>query len=230
MAQGHRIPVLEIPLPLRRQASRHEPGQLQRPATVCRSPGRQGTAREGSSLLRSMEQFSAFVAPSTCMGPPLTESPECCQVIERKWHAAEPHKGASTTVCRAIHDGMASARRNDGDRCIGIGCRHDISSDCDALQERPAKSAGRSQISALRMDFHKATTSRVMAGPIRGWTSGAGNDCDPFRSARSWPSGRPTRVSVDTGRGSASTRLRRNGRGSRVLAGGIASAFDAAPF
>ena len=103
-----------------------------------------------SSLLRSMDQFTAFVAPSTCMGPPLTESPGWCQVNERDWHTAEP-SGANTTVCRAIYDGMAGARRNGGDRCIGIKYRHDISSGCDALQERPVKIAGRSQTSALRM-------------------------------------------------------------------------------
>ena len=120
------------------------------PLSAARQAGKELRAKGRACCVRWISS-SAFVAPSTCMRPPLTESPECCQVIERKWHAAEPHKGASTTGCRAIHDGMASARRDDVGMCIGIKYRHDISSDCDALQERPAKNAGRSQISALRM-------------------------------------------------------------------------------
>ena len=63
---------------------------------------------------------------------------------------------------------MASARRNGGDRCIGIGCRHDISSGCDALLGAPGDDRRQVADMVSTNDFHKIATSGVTVGPIRG--------------------------------------------------------------
>lgn len=86
--------------------------------------GLQGHSGIGSQVEPAACEGSVlyFVAPSTCMGPPLIESPGWCQVIERNGARRSP-SGANTTAYRAIHGGMAGARKNGGNRCAGIGCR-----------------------------------------------------------------------------------------------------------
>jgi hypothetical protein len=107
-------------------------GWLMAPASGAGGIGSQvGTADFDGSGLR------AFAAPSTCMGPPLTESPGRCQVHERGRHVAEPIR-ASTTTRQAAHEG---GRCSNGwrDAVRGIGCRHGLGTGCSALQERPAR-------------------------------------------------------------------------------------------
>jgi hypothetical protein len=155
---------------------------------------RVGTASAArSSLLRSMDQFSAFVAPSACMGPPLTESPGWCQVIERKWHTAEPHRGK--------HDRAPSHSRWNG-KCSkewrGQVHRHQVPARHQLWLRRAsgAPSEDHWQVADIGStnDIHKATTSRVTAGPMQGsGLQGQVTTATPF-APRSWPSGGPTGV------------------------------------
>lgn len=90
-----------------------------------------------------------FVAPSTCMGPPLTESPGWCQVSSRMArggaHQGQARPRASPfTMEWQVLEGMA------GTSAPASGAGHDISSSCDTLRERPARIAGRLQTLALR--------------------------------------------------------------------------------
>jgi len=183
-----------------------------------------------SSLLRSMDQISAFVAPSTCMGPPPTESPGWCQVNERGWHTAEPIRGK--------HDRAPSHSRWNG-KCSkewrGQVHRHQVPARHQLWLRRAsgAPSEDRWQVADIGStnDFHKATTSRVTAGPIQGsGLQGQVTTATPFAPRGAGHQEGQRETPVDTGRDSTSTRRRLNGRGLRVLSGGIAPGLDAAPF
>ena len=107
-----------------------------------------------------------FVAPFACMGPPLTESPGWCQVIERNGTRWSP-SGASTTAGVAIHEGMAGAQRNGGNRCRGIKyrARHQLwlrrASGAPGDDRRQVADIGSTN------DFYRAATSGVAASPIQ---------------------------------------------------------------
>lgn len=66
----------------------------------CDAAGLQGHSGIGSQVEPAACEGSVlcFVAPSTCMGPPLTENPGWCQVIERRCTRRSPSR-ASTTAC-----------------------------------------------------------------------------------------------------------------------------------
>lgn len=95
--------------------------------------GHGSTSARRSSLVESMDQFGEFVASSTCMGPPLTESPGRCQVHERG-HTGSPER-ASTAVCGA----KCACSKDDGDGGSASGAKPTSSSKLRrVLGERPA--------------------------------------------------------------------------------------------
>lgn len=163
------------------------------------------------------------------MGPPLTASPGWCQVVERSDIRRSP-LGASTTACLDLHDGRAGARTDGGNRCDGIGCRHDISKGCDALQGAPGE--GRRQVADIGAtnDIHKAMTSRVTASLIRG--SGLGRrvtTATPFAPEELAIRRAIGSRQLTTARRPASRRGTRNRRDTQRVAYGVAWALDAAP-
>jgi len=171
-----------------------------------------------------------FVAPSTCMGPPLTESPGWCQVIERNGTRRSP-SGASTTACLAIHGGMAGARRNGGNRCTGIRyrARHQLwlrrASGAPGNERRQVADIGSTN------DLYRAATSGVAASPIRG--SGLQRQvttATPFAPHGAGHQDGRRESSVDTGHHAASRRRHRNSRVFLGITGGVVSALDVAPF
>ena len=89
-----------------------------------------------SSLLPSMDQFFSVRSAIHLHGSTPHRKSGVVSGHRAERHTAEPIR-ANTTACLAIRDGMAGARKNGGDRCIGIGCRHDINSGRDALQGAP---------------------------------------------------------------------------------------------
>ena len=95
------------------------------------------------------------------MGPPLTESPWWCQVVEWSGARRSP-SGASTTACHAIRDGMA------GTGARALGAVHDISSGRDALQGAPGDEHRQVAGIGSTNNFYKAATLEVATGPIRG--------------------------------------------------------------
>lgn len=86
---------------------------------------------QGQALGRSKGSDSRE-ASFTCMGPPLTESPGRCQVIERLAHV-EPYKDKHNRVQRL----SAHARRNNGNKAAASGAAAIGRSRCDAFRERP---------------------------------------------------------------------------------------------
>ena len=92
--------------------------------------------------LSQLPQFKRVLALHQALEPSRRDPP-------LSLHAART--GRSVGFLATAHRSQAGLPWDDGDRCIGIECRHDISSGRDALPERPAKTAGRSQISALQM-------------------------------------------------------------------------------
>lgn len=198
----------------------------------CDAAGLQGHSGIGSQVEPAACEGSVlcFVAPSTCMGPPLTESPGWCQVIERNSTRRSP-SGASTTAGLAIHGGMAGARRNGGNRCTGIRCRarHQLwlrrASGAPGDDHRQVANMGSTN------DFYRAATSGVTAGPIRG--SGLQRrvtTATPFAPHGAGHKEGRRELSVDTGHQAASRRWCRNRRVSPGLTGGVETALDAAPF
>ena len=89
-----------------------------------------------SSLLPSMVQFFSVRSAIHLHGSTPHRKSGVVSGHRAERHTAEPIR-ANTTACLAVHDGTAGARTNGGDLCIGIGCRHDISSGRDALQGAP---------------------------------------------------------------------------------------------
>ena len=103
-----------------------------------------------SSLLPSMDQFFSVRSAIHLHGSTPHRKSGVVSGHRAERHTAEPIR-ANTTACLAIRDGMAGARKNGGDRCIGIGCRHASALAATRFRERPAMIAGRSQAAALRM-------------------------------------------------------------------------------
>jgi len=64
--------------------------------------------------------------------------------------------------------GADSLRVHCVDGCIGIGCRHGISKDCDALQRAPGDERRQVADIGSTKDVYRAATSRVTASLIRG--------------------------------------------------------------
>lgn len=100
----------------------------------------------------------AFAAPSTCMGPPLTESPGRCQVHERGRRAAEPIR-ASTTTRRAAHEWRLVLERM-ARRCARHRVPARVGHGLQRASGAPGAVAGGLQHSALR----RATNVRDLGG------------------------------------------------------------------
>ena len=145
--------------------SRREADRLiaEKRVTLNGKPGGIGSQVEPAACDGSV---LCFVAPFACMGPPLTESPGWCQVIERNGTRWSP-SGASTTAGVAIHEGMAGAQRNGGNRCRGIRyrARHQLwlrrASGAPGDDRRQVADIGSTN------DFYRAATSGVAASPIQ---------------------------------------------------------------
>jgi hypothetical protein len=63
--------------------------------------GQGATSARRSRLARHWGISPRYVAPSTCMGPPLTESPGQCEVHERG-HTGSPTGGQHSRVLREV--------------------------------------------------------------------------------------------------------------------------------
>ena len=164
------------------------------------------------------------------MGPPLTESPGWCQVVERSDTRRSPSR-ASTTACLANHDGRAGARTDGGNRCDGIGCRHDISMGCDALQGAPGEDRRQVADIGSTNDIHTAMTSRVTASLIRGsGLQGQVTTATPFAPEELAIRRAIGSRQLTTARRPVSRRGARNRRDTWRVAYGVAWSLDAAPF
>ncbi len=131
-----------------------------------------------SGLTRLWWISSGFGAPSTRMGPPLTESPGRCRVHER---------GRTGSLKRQTQPCGAPRRRLKGwrEQRFGIGCR--------LRARRPWRVSGTPNSGSWQghrcmhcEEDLRAITSGAMANSgsrTRAWR--AGNDCDAFCSIRS---------------------------------------------
>ena len=153
---------------------------------------------------------SGVVAPSTRMGPPLTESPGQCRGYERR-RAGSP-RGANTTA-RCVKRVLKGWREQGH----GIGCRPGALLAVARFRERPAMNAG--QVTAT------CTTRKTSGPPPQGrrhcrfetGASRAGNDCDAFCSAMERGQDGPRETVVDAKRvGRSSGRLE-----SAAICGGL---------
>ena len=138
------------------------------------------TSAARSSLLPSMDQISAFAAPSTCMGPPLTESPGWCQVYERATCGGAQQGKHDRMPCRSGDRQVLERMAGTGASASGAGTAS--ARTATRFNERPAITP-----TGRRHGFYEGCPpSRDLVGhgqpdsKIR--LSGAGNDCDAFRS------------------------------------------------
>jgi hypothetical protein len=162
----------------------------------------------------------AFAAPSTCMGPPLTESPGRCQVHERGRRVAEPIR-ASTTTRRAAHEWRPVL-----ERMARRSARHQVPARLGLRLQRasgaPGAVAGGLQHSALR----RGTNVRDLGGhgqPGSGpGLKGQVTTATPLRSSGAGHEGGPREPVVDArhqgGVNGHGEDARRNGRGSTAIA------------
>jgi hypothetical protein len=127
----------------------------------------------------------AFAAPSTCMGPPLTESPGRCQVHERGRRAAEPIR-ASTTTRRAAHEWRPGARTDGETLCTASGAGTAWAR--SAARFRSARRDGRwaAAFSSAKGNQRPRPRGSRPAG-LRARPQWAGNDCDASSLQRSRP-------------------------------------------
>lgn len=187
------------------------------------------TSAARSSLLPSMDQFSAFAAPSTCMGPPLTESPGWCQVHERATCGGAqegkqdrmPRRSRVTGRCSngwrgRVHRHRAPARHQQGLR-------------------RASRSARRRTPAGRRHRlYERCPPSRNLAGhgqpDSRIRPSGQVTTATPFAPEELAIRKGHREPAVDPVARRASTHRRRKRRRLRAVSGGVASALDVAPF
>ena len=190
-------------------------GWVMAPASGAGGIGSQvGPAAVDGSGLR------AFAAPSTCMGPPLTESPGRCQVHERVRRAAEPIR-ASTTTRRAAHEWRPVLERM-ARRCARHRVPARLGHGLQRASGAPGAVAGGLQQSALR----RGTNVRDLVGhgqPGSGpGLKGQVTTATPLRSSGAGHEGGPREPVVDArGAGVVNGRgadARRNRPDSRALA------------
>ena len=153
---------------------------------------------------------SGVVAPSTRMGPPLTESPGQCRGYERE-RTGSPR---GQTRPRAAGNRVLKGWREQGH---GIGCRPGALLTVARFRERPAMNADQAMATC---------TTRKTSGPpphgrrhyrFEAGASRAGNDCDAFCSAMERGQDGPRETVVDAKRvGRSSGR-----RGSGAICGGL---------
>jgi hypothetical protein len=111
------------------------------------SPRRRGQHRREGLALRCRGISPRFVASSTCMGPPLTESPG--QYRRTSGFTRGAHGGRTT--CAA----QCACSNDDGEQWRGIGCRPVEPNARHALEERPTGMSARSGV-ALRVERLRA--------------------------------------------------------------------------
>lgn len=102
---------------------------------------------------------SGFVAPSTRMGPPLTECPGRCRVCERvrAWSpTGQTQPRAAWNACSS--DGGNSGAASGADQGVEGG---------GAFQERPAVNAGRATGTCTTKETSGPSPRRAMAVPAR---------------------------------------------------------------
>lgn len=99
------------------------------------SPRRWGQHRRKGLALRCRGISPQFVASSTCMGPPPTESPG--QYRRTSGFTRGAHGGRTT--CAA----QCACSNDDGEQWCGIGCRPFEPNARYALEERPTGIAGK---------------------------------------------------------------------------------------
>lgn len=152
---------------------------------------------------------SGVVAPSTRMGPPLTESPGQCRGCERR-RAGSPR---GQTQPRAAWNACS---KDGGNRGTASG-RPDALLAVARFRERPAMNAGQATATC--------TTRKTSGPPPQGrrhcrfetGASRAGNDCDAFCSAMERGQDGPRETVVDAKRvGRSSGRLE-----SAAICGGL---------
>lgn len=162
----------------------------------------------------------AFAAPSTCMGPPLTESPGRCQVHERGRRLVEPIR-ASTTTRRAAQ-GWRPVLERMARRCARHRAPARLGHGLQRASGAPGAVAGGLQHSALR----RGTNVRDFEGhgqPGSGpCLQGQVTTATPLRSSGAGHEGGPREPVVDaSGAGGVNGHgedARRNRPGSTALA------------
>ena len=126
-----------------------------------------------------------FVTSSTCMGPPLTESPGRCQVDERR-HTGSP-SGASTAVCGAGGAGS----KDDGNSGTASGAvRTSCSRHRRVLEGTPSGQLA-SRCRHYEMKFLGGEALKATAAPTRqvGDLEGRVTTATPFAPRWNWPGG-----------------------------------------
>ena len=162
----------------------------------------------------------AFAAPSTCMGPPLTESPGRCQVHEQWRRVVEPIR-ASTTTRRAAHEWRPVLERM-ARRCAWHRVPARLGHGLQRASGAPGAVAGGLQRSALR----RGTNVRDLGGhgqPGSGpGLKGQVTTATPLRSSGAGHEGGPRELVVDALAAGVVNGLgehaRRNRAGSTALA------------
>jgi hypothetical protein len=139
--------------------------------------GRASVSAARSDLVRTWWISSGFVAPSTRMGPPLTESPGQCRVCERV-HAGSP-KGQ--TQPRAAWNACSGDGGNNG---AASGTDREIEGS-GAFQERPAMTAGKATAHAPRRRPRTCRPGGDSCSGSKPEALSAGHDCDAVGSIRS---------------------------------------------
>ena len=126
-----------------------------------------------------------FVTSSTCMGPPLTESPGRCEVHERR-HTGSP-SGASTAVCGA---GCAGSK-NDGNSGAASGAVRTIGSRHRRVLAGTPSGQLASRCRHYEIKFLWGEASKAAHAPTRqvGALEGRVTTATPFAPRWSWPGG-----------------------------------------
>jgi hypothetical protein len=168
------------------------------PASGAGGIGRQvGPAAFDGSGLR------AFAAPSTCMGPPLTESPGRCQVHERGRRVAEPIR-ASTTTRRAAHEWRPVL-----ERMARRSARHQVPARLGLRLQRASRAPGAVAGGLQRSALRRGANVRDLGGhgqPGSGpGLKGQATTATPLRSIGAGHEGGPREPVVDARSRAAST-------------------------
>lgn len=143
---------------------RVDPSQLCISATVglvmpAGLKGRASASAARSGLARAWWISSGFVAPSTRMGPPLTECPGRCRVCERV-RAWSP---TGQTQPRAAWNACS---RDDGNSGAASGADQGVEG-CGAFQERLATSASKATGTCTTKETSGPSPRRAMTVPTR---------------------------------------------------------------
>lgn len=167
----------------------------------------------------------AFAAPSTCMGPPLTESPGWCQVHERGRRAAEPIR-ASTTTRRAAHEWRLVLERM-ARRCARHRVPARLGHGLQRASGAPGAVAGGLQRSALRRGTNVRDFGRHGQPGSGPGLKGQVTTATPLRSSGAGHEGGPRELVVDARAVGVVNGLGEGARRNRPDSGALAWASDA---